>query len=203
MVKSAGVSHTQVESDFDQLEIEVVKERGYGSIHYVYILETLFKKYNTEASNKLSHDRLNEIIDEFNRHPKQPPRLFDGVRETLIKLSKSYNLYILTKGDYKEQSGKVKRADFSNIIDDFFVPPEKNDRTYLDLLNQMNWKAEETCMVGNSPKSDINPALRAGLYTVYIPYENTWKLDHETIHSENGKLITLEKFTDLQTMFIQ
>ena len=36
-------------------------------------------------------------------------------------------------------------------------------------------------MIGNSPRSDINPALRAGLRAVFIPHPHTWELEHEEV----------------------
>ncbi len=44
-------------------------------------------------------------------------------------------------------------------------------------------------MIGNSPRSDINPAMQAGLNAVYIPHVNTWQLEHETVVSGSGKLV--------------
>ena len=37
-------------------------------------------------------------------------------------------------------------------------------------------------MIGNSPKSDINPALAAGLHAVFIPHDSTWVLEHEVVN---------------------
>ncbi len=36
-------------------------------------------------------------------------------------------------------------------------------------------------MIGNSPRSDINPALAAGLNACFIPHDNTWVLEHEEL----------------------
>jgi putative hydrolase of the HAD superfamily len=33
-------------------------------------------------------------------------------------------------------------------------------------------------MVGNSLKSDVVPAIRAGAWGVYVPHELTWVLEH-------------------------
>ena len=58
-------------------------------------------------------------------------------------------------------------------------------------------------MVGNSPKSDINPALAAGLNAVFVPHDNTWVLEHEEICAEgtSGKLILVDRFPDLKRHF--
>ena len=58
-------------------------------------------------------------------------------------------------------------------------------------------------MIGNSPKSDINPALAAGLNAVFVPHDNTWVLEHDELSSAQPpqQLIVVEKFTDLQKHF--
>jgi putative hydrolase of the HAD superfamily len=57
-------------------------------------------------------------------------------------------------------------------------------------------------MVGNSPRSDINPALAAGLHAVFIPHPQTWRLEHEEVQQvEDGRLLTLSTFADLRTYF--
>jgi putative hydrolase of the HAD superfamily len=58
-------------------------------------------------------------------------------------------------------------------------------------------------MVGNSPKSDINPALAAGLNAVFVPHADTWMLEHEEvgIPEAKGKLLAVEKFAELREHF--
>jgi putative hydrolase of the HAD superfamily len=56
-------------------------------------------------------------------------------------------------------------------------------------------------MVGNSPRSDINPALQAGLNAVFVPHPATWILEHEELESGTGKLILISSFRDLRSHF--
>jgi putative hydrolase of the HAD superfamily len=56
-------------------------------------------------------------------------------------------------------------------------------------------------MVGNSPRSDINPALQAGLNAVFIPHHNTWALEHEELQSGVGRLLVLSQFSQLRDHF--
>jgi putative hydrolase of the HAD superfamily len=58
-------------------------------------------------------------------------------------------------------------------------------------------------MVGNSPKSDINPAMAAGINAVFVPHDNTWILEHETVNPapEGCRLLEVDKFADLQRHF--
>jgi putative hydrolase of the HAD superfamily len=58
-------------------------------------------------------------------------------------------------------------------------------------------------MVGNSPKSDINPALAAGINAVFVPHDLTWALEHETVNPvpQGLKLLHVDKFVELQEHF--
>jgi putative hydrolase of the HAD superfamily len=56
-------------------------------------------------------------------------------------------------------------------------------------------------MVGNSPRSDINPALDAGLNAVFIPHPDTWELEHSELRSGVGKIVIVQTFRDLREHF--
>lgn len=200
LVVRGGFTIREIEHEFDELELQVVRERGYGSHNFVYILEELYRRYKKRGLIA-EDEQFKQIVKRFTDHPVTPPRLFDGVAKTLKYLNSSYELFILTKGDYEEQKGKICRSGLRDLVNDFFIVAEKDDRTYSGLLEKQGWKAEETCMVGNSPKSDINPALRLGLYAIHIPYRDTWKLDDEPIQSINSRLIVLPQFKDLIKIF--
>ena len=61
--------------------------------------------------------------------------------------------------------------------------------------------AADTWMIGNSPKSDVNPALEAGLNAVFVPHEHTWILEKQDLQPGKGRLLVLEKFEDLRERF--
>jgi putative hydrolase of the HAD superfamily len=65
------------------------------------------------------------------------------------------------------------------------------------LLRQRTW------MIGNSPKSDINPALEAGLHAVFVPHHNTWMLEQGELRPEigDGRLLQVESFGHLRDHF--
>jgi putative hydrolase of the HAD superfamily len=58
-------------------------------------------------------------------------------------------------------------------------------------------------MIGNSPRSDVNPALAAGLNAVFIPHDFTWVLEHEVVNAppEAERLLELARFADLLDHF--
>jgi len=78
---------------------------------------------------------------------------------------------------------------------------EKNRETYLHLADIRNFDLNRTWMIGNSPKSDINPSLAAGLRAVFVPHERTWSLEREEVHDPEGRLIVVKRFSDLTGLF--
>jgi putative hydrolase of the HAD superfamily len=57
-------------------------------------------------------------------------------------------------------------------------------------------------MIGNSPKSDINPALEAGLNAVLVPHPRTWVLERGEVQDGwGGRLLELDRFSDLRRHF--
>ncbi len=201
LIETGGFNRSDIQKAFDDLELKVVQERGYGSHNFVYILEDLFTRYKKETALPLDEKKFRFITKRFKEHPTSIPQLFTGVIETLRYLKGKYKLYVLTKGEYEEQQGKILRAGVHECVQDYFILAEKNDAAYRRLLKEHNWQAHETCMVGNSPKSDINPALRQGMFAIHIPYRDTWKLDDEPIEARDGRFMELESFEALQNVF--
>ena len=81
------------------------------------------------------------------------------------------------------------------------IVKEKDPEAYGRLVEGLGFDAKSTWMVGNSPKSDINPALAIGLNAVFIPHVSTWTLEREQIRSSAGRLLHLESFRELSEHF--
>jgi putative hydrolase of the HAD superfamily len=83
------------------------------------------------------------------------------------------------------------------------VVPEKEPATYAALVKRLDLNPARTWMIGNSPKSDINAALAAGLNAVFIPHHATWRLEEQEIdNAGHGQLLVLERFQDLVKHFL-
>ena len=95
---------------------------------------------------------------------------------------------------------KIDRSGLGSYFRHAAVVPEKDPAAYQSLVAQLEVDPARTWMIGNSPKSDINPALGVGLNAVFIPHHATWRLEHQEINGEAGpgKLLVLERFPDLR-----
>lgn len=127
-----------------------------------------------------------------------------GVAETLEVLQSHHALYLFTKGDLEEQQLKIQRSGIGHFFDGHIIAAEKKVHTYAELIESMDLDPETTWMVGNSTKSDIQPALEAGLHAIYIPHPMTWHLEHVDIEHHpgwKGRFAEIGRFADLTTLF--
>ena len=74
--------------------------------------------------------------------------------------------------------------------------------TYPQMFGSLPDGGPVTWMIGNSPKSDINPALEAGLNAVLVPHPHTWVLEHQELRTTAGaRFLQVERFADLRHHF--
>src|SRR5260221_1946344 len=132
---------------------------------------------------------------------RTPPKILDGVRETLGYLTERHRLILFTKGEPAEQAAKVERSGLQGFFEFIAIVSEKSPETYGELVRKHKIVKAHGWMIGNRPRSDINPAMQIGLNVVYSPHEHTWQLEHEPVVSGSGKLVILPSFRELRAHF--
>jgi putative hydrolase of the HAD superfamily len=124
------------------------------------------------------------------------------VATTLRSLAGRHRVVLLTKGDGDDQMGKVARSGLRRHLHQVDVVPEKDEHAYADVLRRHGAAPDRTWMVGNSPKSDILPALAAGLGAVFIPHPATWTLELAALPPPHTpRYFVLDRFRDLLDLF--
>ena len=130
--------------------------------------------------------------------------ILPAVEDTLRELSGRHRMILFTKGDLDDQLHKVQRSGLRRYFHRIDVVREKDTESYLDAANRHGFRMDAAWMVGNSPKSDILPALEAGLGAVFIPHHRTWELERGDVppaDALDGRLLVLERFGDLTAHF--
>ncbi len=96
----------------------------------------------------------------------------------------------------------MERSGIEHYFSRVMIVDEKNAATYQKLVEELQVAPTATWMIGNSPRSDINPALAVGLNAVYIPHPHTWHMEHEQVQNAGtGQLLQLSRFSDLREHF--
>ena len=96
---------------------------------------------------------------------------------------------------------KIDRSGLSGFFAHTAIVKEKDADAYCELVAARGMDPSRTWMIGNSPKSDVNPALEAGLNAVFVPHAFTWELEKQEIRRGKGRLLELDRFAELQKHF--
>ena len=195
------MTHEEVRLVINQAEHETILERGYGYHSFAHSLVKTFERLSAEPITPELHQRIWHFAHRISEYPIE---LIQGVPETLSYLcGRNHHLILMTKGDFTEQSGKVERSGLKDYFAAVEIVAEKNASTYKSIVAKYELTPDLTWMIGNSPKSDINPALTAGINAVFVPHDQTWILEHEEVGPvpEGVRLLQVEKFADLREHF--
>lgn len=178
---------------------EVERTMGYGSASFAHSLQETYLRLAEREVNDEDILRVRRFALQIAEHPIQ---IIKGVPETLAYLAPRHELILLTKGQQEEQQVKIDGSGLRDYFQHILIVPEKDVETYQRLVHELELDPQRAWMIGNSPRSDINPALRAGLNAVFIPHEHTWDMERQEIRQpERSKLLTLNTFSELRNYF--
>ena len=193
----SALTPAQIRDVLNEIESVNAKVHGYGSKNFGLNLQ---QAYQHLAEREIRKEDLEHVMSLAERILEQPVELIDGVEETLAYLGTRHDLTVFTKGHPDEQRMKVDRSGLGRYFAHTAIVKEKDTAAYRRLVEERGFHPQDTWMIGNSPKSDINPALEAGLNAVLVPHPHTWVLEHQDLR-ESGRLLRVEKFYDLREHF--
>ncbi|MFD8705240.1 HAD family hydrolase [Kitasatospora sp. NPDC059648] len=183
----------------DRIEAANAAALGYGATVFRQSLADCLRQLNDDRTPTPAElARIDELLAPLTRRGEV--ELIAGVADTITALADRHHLLLLTKGDQEEQQAKVTASTIDHHFRGIHIVAEKSVDTYRELTAELGLDPDRTWMIGNSPKSDIAPARRAGLRTVFIPHEHTWVLEHADLGPDEATL-QLAAFPELLRHF--
>jgi putative hydrolase of the HAD superfamily len=190
----------EVRDHLNRVEHATVLAHGYGLHSFRRSLITCFEQLSDAPMTDEKHRRIESFAQSI---ADQEIELLPDVAPTLADLSSRHRLILVTKGDTAEQTDKLHRSGLAPHFTAVEVLAEKHNAAYTALATRYSCESCNTWMIGNSPRSDINPALNAGLNAIFIPHDFTWVLEHEVVNQPPAgqHLLELATFADLTLHF--
>jgi putative hydrolase of the HAD superfamily len=193
-------SPEEVREHLNRVERATIKASGYGLKSFRKSLVACFEQLTDKPVTAEKHARIVSFAQSI---ADQEIELLGDVQGTIAELATRHRCILVTKGDDAEQREKLRRSGLAPHFAAVEVLQEKTDAAYREIAARHGCQIEKTWMIGNSPKSDINPALAAGLHAVFIPHDFTWALEHEVVNPApaSQRLMELASFADLTRHF--
>jgi putative hydrolase of the HAD superfamily len=200
LMGSLGFDREEAERTVDEVEAERVPLTGYGPHEFARNIAIAYERL-CQRHGRPVDEAVIEAARQIGLVVLEPPmELLDGVAQTLPQLGGRFRLILLTKGDRASQEGKLERSGLAHHFEGVHVVQEKDADVLRGLMADYGLLPESTWVVGNSPRSDINPALEAGIGAVHIPHETTWSLEKQEI-ADPERVVVLKNFGELRILF--
>ena len=139
------------------------------------MIETAVEVTNGQVSASV----IGEILGFGRQMLQNPVEALPHARETLDALAGRYRILLITKGDLFDQERKLAQSGLGDYFSAVEIVSDKTPSVYERIFTRHGDGPARAVMVGNSLKSDVVPAIRAGSWGVYVPHDLTWVLEHE------------------------
>ncbi len=149
---------------------------------YRHFCESAGQPFQPEISAKL--EALGWAVHE------EPAALVEDAEPVLRELTGKVRLLLLSQGDEENQLRRIYRSGLQQYFEACIVVPLKTTEVYQQVAATYQLTPKRTCMIGNSMRSDINPALQAGFQGIHIQL-NAWAYDDEDAYGAHDTVSRL------------
>jgi putative hydrolase of the HAD superfamily len=107
LVEPCGYSRAYIRHILNETERKNIRQYGYGVRSFGRSLEETYMKLADQMAKRETLAQIHVRVVELER---TPPKILDGVPETLAYLTARHRLILFTKGEPAEQAAKVERS---------------------------------------------------------------------------------------------
>src|ERR1700732_1794306 len=107
LVEPCGYTRSYIRHVLNETERKNIRQYGYGTRSFGRSLEETYLKLSDQMAQREILANIHTRVMELER---TPPKILDGVPETLAYLTERHRLILFTTGAPAGQAGKVERA---------------------------------------------------------------------------------------------
>lgn len=200
LVVASGLDGGEWEQLERKIDVQNVAIFGFGVDRFptscVQAYDELSRRANIRADPVISQSVRAIAQSVFNADPT----VFPSAKNALeILRARGFRLALLTKGVPEIQWRRIESSGLSPYFEIIRVVAEKTPESIREVLSCLSVTVDRGWMVGNSIRSDILPAIAAGLRAVWIQ-SHVWEYERAFDGSiDNHALVasTIEEVPDL------
>ena len=176
-----------VEADYNKINEIIDDLDNYSGI---ISRELLLNNINKKCNLNLDISFVNSLLKKQEKLgiPNQE------VIETLKYLKEKYSMVILTNYYKEVQEKRLEAASIREFFEEIYASDYYPQKPAFEAFKAAmgDYKKEECTMIGDSPRTDINPALEYGLNVIAVDYFN--KIKEEKNYPVVRKIKDLRKY---------
>lgn len=198
--KAEGLDRDEVRRKQAEIDITGVQIVGFDSDHFPRSFVETYRHFAALYGSRPSREdeesvyRLGRSVYELDVEP------YPHMEETLEQLrEEGHELHLYTGGDPKVQQRKIDRFRLQRFFGSrIHIRRFKNDEAMEDIASSCGFDRSRTWMIGNSLRTDIIPALKAGIHAIHIQAETEWQYNITSVDIKPpGAFFKLKRLCDV------
>ncbi|MBJ6363687.1 HAD family hydrolase [Paenibacillus sp. GCM10012307] len=171
-----GVTEEDIRQKQVEIDIQSVSQLGFLIDHFPQSLVSTYDYYTDKygrAASAVEKDTLWKLgVSVFDYEAEPYPHM----EETLDALAKQgHTLHLYTGGEPIIQQRKVERLALERYFGSrIYVRHHKNNEALEQILTEGQFDRAHTWMIGNSIRTDVMPALTAGIHAIHVEALSEW-----------------------------
>lgn len=188
-----------------QIEIDVagVEQIGFISTHFPHSLIETYRYFSQllgldaglAEEQKLMKLGMSVYDKEIEAYPNMTQTL------NLLR-SQGHQLHLYTGGESVIQQRKIDQMRLTDYFEErIYIRRHKNVDALEEILSAGPFDRSHTWMIGNSLRTDIMPALSAGIHSIYIKRPNEWSFNLvELKHDAHSEMFTISALEEIPSV---
>ncbi|MUT67368.1 HAD family hydrolase [Paenibacillus sp. NEAU-GSW1] len=195
-----GISAEAVRTKQTEIDIAGIAVLGFKSEHFPQSFIDTYVHFSTLTGRKRSskeQDLLWKLGLSVYEHETEP---YPHMEETLDSLAASgHELHLYTGGELTIQRRKIERMQLESYFGQrIYIRQHKNSAALEQILTDGGYDRSHTWMIGNSIRTDVVPALTAGIHAIHMRAESEWQYNVVQIDVQpKGAFFTLDKLLEV------
>jgi putative hydrolase of the HAD superfamily len=183
IVEAAGLSDGLWEDIERKLDVENVAHFGLSRLRFPTSCVEAYRQVadlsDTSASESVERDIWAAADSVFRATAPTVP----GARRVLNAVRRHYRTVLLTQGEPEVQRHRITTSGLIDLFDAVEIVAAKESSVFAVTLSAMAAEPAASWMVGNSIRSDINPAIAIGMNAIWVD-AHVWE------HERNCRLVS-------------
>jgi putative hydrolase of the HAD superfamily len=198
-MRSLGIQRPDVIDLLDEIDARRVEQLGFTVERFLGSMIEAYERLCRETGQLPSA----EVVADLRRRIPEllaATEVYEDAVEALNRLAPHYRLALLTKGEERVQARRIAESGLAGYFDRTYIVPQKTEAEYRQVLHDFAVAPRDAWAIGNSARSDINPALRVGMRAVLIP-RGRWRYEVEDLVP--GDVVTVASLSEAAAAILQ
>jgi putative hydrolase of the HAD superfamily len=177
-------------------EMELMPKFGFAKERFA---AALVQVYNSlcKQQGKTPSVQLSNSIQGLGMHVfEEKAPLLAGATETVETVSAYLPIYLVSAGPEDIQKKRMLDSGLEQFLVGYRFPAQKTEEIFGSLISELNVEPAISWHIGNSIKSDVNPARQSGLNAILVG-ERGWAYDKDELCGAKTNLERVSQLCDV------